>query len=401
MAGISFLYDNLTAAATLWRFSPCMFLHVTALVEPCVARVHRRFAWSSYGVGMASATEVLCQSGPLVAGKRTAKGTKLNFGDRKEEETFMAYRIRRKKSVQKSVRKVAREQVDKAIGEVLDEELDRHETVHQVRKRCKKVRGLLRLVRPQFADYKRENQFFRDAAAELSYVRDIQAMIECHRELLDHFNDEIEREMFATIGDELLRRRRAISEDEETLSGKMDEFLARMREVRCRIEDWKIDDDGFSAIQDGLEKTYRRARKASVAAYEDLTAAEFHEWRKRVKYHWYHARLLRRIWPHMMHPHRDAADELADLLGDDHDLAVLRETLKDEPEEFGEPVVLQAALGLIDRRRAELESRARPLGSRLLAESPEQLADRWHAYWKVWKRSGKIEPEIADSLGTA
>lgn len=30
-------------------------------------------------------------------------------------------------------------QIDKAIGELRDEELDRHEAVHQVRKRCKKL----------------------------------------------------------------------------------------------------------------------------------------------------------------------------------------------------------------------------------------------------------------------
>ena len=46
-------------------------------------------------------------------------------------------------------------------------------TVHDVRKRCKKVRGLLRLVRPGLGpDYRRANADVRDAARELSSLRD-------------------------------------------------------------------------------------------------------------------------------------------------------------------------------------------------------------------------------------
>jgi hypothetical protein len=87
----------------------------------------------------------------------------------------------------------------------------------------------------------------------------------------------------------------------------------------------------------------------------------------------------------MLGVHREAADELSDLLGDDHDLAVLRNTLKAEPECFGGETDVQAFIGLIDRRRIELQSLARPLGERLFAEEPGQLAGRFRAYWGVWK----------------
>jgi inorganic triphosphatase YgiF len=70
-----------------------------------------------------------------------------------KESLLMPFRLRRKKTVQKSVRRIALEQIDKAIREVLDDNVNRHEAVHQVRKRCKKLRGLIRLVRPSFQDY--------------------------------------------------------------------------------------------------------------------------------------------------------------------------------------------------------------------------------------------------------
>jgi hypothetical protein len=87
----------------------------------------------------------------------------------------------------------------------------------------------------------------------------------------------------------------------------------------------------------------------------------------------------------MLGVHREAANELSDLLGDDHDLAILRKTLLGEPESFGSETDVQAFLGLIDRRRLELQSQARPLGECLFAEEPGQLADRFRTYWGTWK----------------
>jgi len=313
----------------------------------------------------------------------------------------MAYHLRRKKSVQKSVRKVACEQIDRAIGEILDEGLDRHEAVHQVRKRCKKLRGLVRLVRPQFDDYRAENAFFRDAARELSYVRDAQSIVECFDALVDHFRDQVDQEAFASIGEQLADRRRKVAEDVVGLRDRLDEFLAKMREARQRADAWQIRGGGFSAVEGGLRRTYGRGRAAQGKACADPNTENFHEWRKRVKYHWYHARLLRGVWRDIMEVHVGAADRLSDLLGDDHDLAVLRSTVLDDPEAFGTETDVQAFVALLDRRRAELQAEARPLGERLFAERPKQLARRLRRYWKTWRGSKKLQPKLADALTPA
>ena len=51
----------------------------------------------------------------------------------------MAYRLEADESVDSGVRRIAMEQVEKAIREIDDAELGSHETVHQVRKRCKRL----------------------------------------------------------------------------------------------------------------------------------------------------------------------------------------------------------------------------------------------------------------------
>lgn len=347
------------------------------------------------------AAKVLHEKG-YEAVQEVLEKTKLHAADTKATaDTFhtaysfhMAYSIRRQKSVQKSVRKVALEQIDKAIGEIVDEELDRHETVHQLRKRCKKLRGLIRLVRPHFNAYQGENEFFRDAARELSYVRDAQSVIECFDSLTNYFQDQVDQDAFAHVRAELAERRQKIANDKVGLDNKLDDFLVKMREARRRAAQWKIDDDGFSAVEGGLAKTYRRGRKALRKAYGNPSTENFHEWRKRVKYHWYHARLLHCIWPEMMKVWRRNTHELSDLLGDDHDLAVFRQTLLNDNDCFGSDTDLKVLIGLIDRRRAELQAEARTLGAWLFAEKPNQLSTRLGSYWNIWKATRDVEPGL-------
>jgi len=90
----------------------------------------------------------------------------------------MAYRFKHgDKSVPQALKRIAREQIDKALGEIDDDQRDAAETVHQLRKRCKKLRGLIRLVRPSFKDYAPENATFHDAAGALSDLHDARVLL--------------------------------------------------------------------------------------------------------------------------------------------------------------------------------------------------------------------------------
>jgi CHAD domain-containing protein len=203
------------------------------------------------------------------------------------------------------------------------------------------------------------------------------------------------------VRERLAAHRQKVADDQVGLEKCLDEFLASMRKALRRVDVWRIDANGFAALEGGLRRTYGRGRKALRDAYETATVESFHEWRKRAKYHWYHARLLRPIWRDMMAVHIDAADDLSDLLGDDHDLAVFRTTLLGEQDSFGGKTEIQALIGLIDRRRAELQARARPLGERLFADKPKRLAARFRSYWKSWKTWRQVDPRLNSELTMA
>ena len=298
----------------------------------------------------------------------------------------MAYRIstdRSNKTLQKEIKRIAREQIDKAIGEIDNDGLALDTTVHQVRKRCKKIRGLIRIVRPEFDAHDSENAFFRDAAKSLSDLRDAQVMIDTYDSLMAAFDDQIKRSTFAPIRRALTLRRQRMAGHEVESRQQLALFREAMQEAEKRTDSWLLAARGFAAVEGGLQKTYRRARKGMKKAYAGAPRAElFHEWRKRVKYHRYHLRLLRPLWPPVIEIYWQQAKDLSDLLGDEHDLAVLQQTLKNHPDEFANIEALSAFMGLIKQRRTQLQRQAKGAGERLLAEKPKQLSRRLKKYWK-------------------
>jgi hypothetical protein len=70
------------------------------------------------------------------------------------------------------------------------------------------------------------------------------------------------------------------------------------------------------------------------------------------------------------------AHDLSDLVGDDHDLAVLRDEAHRRPQCFEDPEALTALDGLIDRRRGALQSKAIAAGKRIYQEKPGAFARR-------------------------
>jgi len=293
----------------------------------------------------------------------------------------MSYRLHFNESLEDGMPRIVGEQLDRAIAELTGDATDLPEAVHQVRKRCKKIRGLLRLFRGAFStSYSEENAWFRDLAKRLSTARDAEAMLESLDMLVEAFGGELGEDAFATVRHAMIARRTEVQEDVE-LAQRVRETSAQLQDVRTRVVGWRLDEDGFAAIEKGFLRTYRRARKALDASYKDPTPERFHEWRKRVKYHWYHLRLLRELWSAPMKALAAEAKRLADLLGDDHDLAVLRETLLQESDDLGDREEIDALAALAARRQDQLRAQAQTLGWRLFADTPADYCRRLQASW--------------------
>ena len=159
----------------------------------------------------------------------------------------------------------------------------------------------------------------------------------------------------------------------------------RLSAVRDRAERWELP-DGFDALEGGLELTYRRGRRGQRRAMADPTDARMHEWRKRVKYLRYQMEALTPMYPTLIGSTAEGLDELGELLGDDHDLAVLADTILDHPESCRDERERWMLIALIHERRANLQAEALGIGSALYVEKPEAFVDRIGAYWAAGRR---------------
>lgn len=297
-------------------------------------------------------------------------------------------------SVEAGLRRIAASQFEKLFDELEDDALDLHERVHQVRKRCKKLRGLIRLVRPAFEDYGRENAALRDAARGLSDIRDAGALVEILDALLDMHDEALDADAMGDMTELLAGRRRVIPDQE--IRRALDRFASEVEPIAERARGWRLEKTGWKALRGGLVKTHGRMRSAQAAAFDAPSRETIHEWRKRVKYHWYHARLLRRIWSGLIEPHRDAADRLSDLIGDYRDFSLLRLELDEAGAQGGNAGDLAEFIaGLALARQGAMAGEMVRLGELLAAEESDALAARWGAWWSLWQGEGAP----ADVLG--
>jgi CHAD domain-containing protein len=274
------------------------------------------------------------------------------------------------------LRRIARTQTDRAVLELdLD---DPDVAVHQIRKRSKKLRALLRLVRPVAPElYRDENPRIRDLARALAGPREHTAAVTALGVLADASDDALRADVVIAVLEGLAGR------EDEGEGGGAGAALERARidlvELRARIEtDWTLPEGtgGADALVPGFVRSYGRGRDAFEEALDDPSTESLHEWRKRVKDHWYHCRLLRDLWRPVLGARIAELDDLTDLLGDDHDLAELRTDLHADPDRFGGEVVVATTTALLDRRRATLQRDAIGLGMRVYADRPKAIARR-------------------------
>lgn len=123
----------------------------------------------------------------------------------------------------------------------------------------------------------------------------------------------------------------------------------------------------------GLTRGYACGRKQLKAFPKNPPAESVHEWRKWTKRLGYHLQLVSAVWPGVMEPLEGELEQLHDLLGLHHDLAVLREQFPADSE-------IQAAAFARERALVPVALRR---GQRIFAMQPSGL-EQWLT--ELWRR---------------
>ncbi|WP_299260000.1 CHAD domain-containing protein [uncultured Kushneria sp.] len=305
----------------------------------------------------------------------------------------MPYRLEMSESSRKGLARIAAEQIGRARRDLARR--DTVEGIHKLRQRCKRVRAILRLARPALGGhYARENGRFRDIARAVGGPRDEQILIDTFDALLAAQGKSVDRRQFTPTRQQLLKRHRQALET--SAMPDMAWLEAELERARHALEDWTPAIDRFRSLREGMVETNRRARQAMKRAEHASDEAAFHEWRKQVKYHRHHCELLSGVWKVPMEARAREAHRLADLLGEEHDLAMLAQVLREPDVAVQDQDKTRLVLEMIGERRLRLQREALLLGGRLFAERPGALGKRIKRYRNVARREArKAAPAVS------
>jgi CHAD domain-containing protein len=296
------------------------------------------------------------------------------------------------------LRRMALGQVDIALEQLGSAGADApsEKAVHETRKALKRLRALLRLLEHELgaSTFARENAALRDTARRLSGARDAEVMLRTLEGLIARHPRTLARRsgVLKLRGRLLLERARM---ERLTLGDPATraEVLGELHAFRFRVAAWSLPDrQGIQPIESDLRRLYRqgRSRHRRVVRGKGDEMLAMHQWRKRVKDLRYALEMLeRRGSGGRLRRLAVRADELGELLGEDHDLAVLAQRVRaggrpDGPEQTWRTGsrTRKTLLKLIARRRRELRKRALRDGERLYRASPDRFMRRIRAAYR-------------------
>jgi CHAD domain-containing protein len=290
----------------------------------------------------------------------------------------MTYRFKLQEPIADGLRRIGCDQIDIAKAKLAGKD-DPATAIHDARRCLKRLRALLRLARPGLAEatYRREAERLAGTGRMLAGARDLHVMKQTLGKLEARFGH-----LPNGSGDrvrKLLAQGRA--GNGRAGADARRQALSRLEQSRRLFQGRAMRGITLEHIAQGLEDTYRKARKAFRHAYKEPSDETFHAWRKRVQQHWRHMSLLSRGWPEAMSARASEAKELSRLLGEDHDLAVLIAFLRRQSGKHLDAGDVEAVVKLCRTCQEELRAQARPRGERLFVERPRDLKSRVHLYW--------------------
>ena len=298
----------------------------------------------------------------------------------------MSYRIRPGKPLTGEVVRIADIQYERAIHVLRRQPDGPHQAIHDARKRFKRLRGLFRLVRAAAPDFcARENARLRDIAATLSEVRDATALVEAVDHLLASGAAGENRPDLEAVRARLAARRDRIATDAVDLDARITAAIATCQDGMRALGDLRLPARRKKAIKvlaAGTARNYGKAVSALGKAVESGDAEDWHDLRKRIKYHRMHVQLLSLAWPGEMALRAQIADIAGEALGDDHDLDALENLIATEPDEIGDKAEIAVLRACMIARSARLHEQVRTIVRNLLRDTPDTLEARISALWR-------------------
>lgn len=273
----------------------------------------------------------------------------------------MAFGIGRSEDFGTAYRRLVLEDIAAARAGLLDTRLSPEEGVHGARRRLKRIRSIIRLMRPSLGrQYDAYKDDIRSVARSLAVFRDADVLKAMATDLRAASGPDqqafIERAIDSLDTQRPNRRR-----------GTLIPVLRALEELELDAEDLPSPKRGRALYLESVDRAYRRGRRSMKRARRSKAAADFHRWRKDAKDLWHLLELARPRLPKPVRRHAARLDTLAEILGLDHDYWMTGEHIAVVSGDLGKQ---EETRRLVASRRKRLQKRAFKRGARLYRRGP-------------------------------
>lgn len=347
-----------------------------------LAPLQRPLAAAALGIGLGAAA--------AIALREVRRASEHDLGDPPEAD---ARRVKRSRyATPKPAQESVIAQLDLAIATLRQaQDSDLEQTVHETRKAIKRIRTLERLRKDTIGRKRRRRRrkLLRQATGELAGARDAQVLLNTLEGLMRRDPKRLPSSPGVSRLHVMLDAEQRSAERALVQTGALERALAPLEAMRREVVAEQPRAGGkreARAARSALTSIYAEGRSAMRTARSRGGIAEMHEWRKRAKDLRYaaeatfesHGRSTRKHTA-LKRGRRTArqADELGEALGEEHDLALLKQRIKRERAIFeGDRRGRRRLMRALRRRRRKLRKRAFTAGASLYEMKPKRFAAR-------------------------
>lgn len=279
----------------------------------------------------------------------------------------------------KGVAAIALRELERGLAAAKADDHDSPAAVHEARVMTKRLRALWRAARPGVSDdaYRAGNERMKRASAALAGSRDRTVLSKTLKRLRKRAKKNKHRRALDRVGG-AIGAGGADAPDAAPPPQRWDTVTAELRADREQWSTIHWSQPPAAAVRQGVAQSYRSARKRGRKAVNSGRAADFHDWRKQVKFLLYQLELLAPPDGRSKKADRLIAGlkKLGARLGRLNDLAMLHQRLADLDDEQAPDKDAARAQRLIEREAARLKRRCARLRQRCLTDKPRRFEKR-------------------------
>ncbi len=288
--------------------------------------------------------------------------------------------------VSSASKRILNEQYDFIINSCKNtEDLDR--SVHDIRKSSKRIRAVLRLLKPDLPPevYRRETSFLKETSRKFATARNFHVFEEEFKNITSAGILKLSPDAENAIKQHLKEKKK---EAFDLLIG-LNMFTLIMRkteEAKERINELDYSSLGPHTVYKGIGKTFAWGQKQMMHSQQFPTDENLHEMRKRIKTLMYLVRLIKDVSPDFFNGYYKGLKSASLALGDDHNMAELTDYIDAMNDELVPVEEKQKIEVYISSQRQQIQLEVWPEIAKLYTGQAAEFSKRVKAYWLLGRQ---------------